>query len=86
MCECLDGSKVKIETAYREGTKWQRCIGCLIYIGHFPQKSPMISGFSAERDQRFEASYASLPQCIAVANRRSLSMEEPLIVGLFCRK
>ena len=29
-------------------TGWQRLIGCLIFIGHFPQQNPIISGSFAE--------------------------------------
>jgi len=32
-------------------------------IRHFPQKSPIISGVSAERDLQLKASYAFLPPC-----------------------
>jgi len=46
-------------------TKWQRPIGCLIFIGHFPQKSPIISGSSAKNDMQLNTSYGSSPPCRA---------------------
>jgi len=42
---------------------WRGCIGRIIFIGHFPQKSPIISGSLAERDPQLQASCASLPPC-----------------------
>jgi len=46
-------------------TGWPRPIGYLICIGHFPKKSPIIGGSSAENDLQSKASYGSWPPCTA---------------------
>jgi len=45
-------------------TGWQRPIGCLIIIGHLPQKSPIISVSFAKNDLQLQACYGSSPPCL----------------------
>jgi len=46
-------------------TGWKRHIGCLIFLGRFPEKSPMISCSFVERDLRLMALYMHLRHPVA---------------------
>jgi len=49
--------------------------GCIVFIGHFPQKSPILSGPFAKNDLQLKASYASSPLCTMIC--------VPLCVSLY---
>ena len=44
-------------------TGWRNPIECLIFIGHFLQKSPIIGGTFAANDLQLQVSYVSAPSC-----------------------
>jgi len=56
-------------------TGWRRPIGCRIFIHHFPQKSPIISGSFAENNLRLKVSYYLHPDSFSAANPSALVVE-----------
>ena len=67
VCVCAGVCACMIDTGRR------RLIGYLIFTGHFPQKSHVVSGSFAENNQQRKASYGSLPPCIGYRIRSVFS-------------
>jgi len=63
VCVAVYRSISSVFKIHTECTGSRREIGCLILIGHFPQKSPIISGSFWGNDLQLEASYESSPPC-----------------------
>ena len=61
------GCKICTHTTHT-GAGRHRVIGCLIFIGHFAPKSPIIHGSFAKKDLQFKASDEPSPSCHMCSN------------------
>jgi len=62
-------------------TGWPRVIGCLIFIGHFQQNSPITNNSYAENNMQLKTSYGFSPRCTRTGSMTMCMKVSVLMTG-----